>query len=136
MQIMDILTGAQGGAAVANIARAFNMQPAAAEAALGAITSGLTQRLERTTLSRGGLADLLATLGQGNRERYLDSAAASTLGSDAMRADGNAVLEQILGSKNESRKLAERASRETNVGEDVIKPTLQYQQLGNLQFNN
>ena len=67
MQIMDILGGPQSGAAAANLARAFNIEPKAAEAALGALVPALGDRIERNTLSRGGLADLVSMLGQGDR---------------------------------------------------------------------
>ena len=122
MQILDVLTGAQDGAAAGNLARAFNIEPKAAEAALEALVPQLTRSMERNTLSNGGLADLVEMLGQGDRQRYLQPETA--LASDDARADGNAILEQILGSKNASRKAAERAARETGLDENLLKQLL------------
>ena len=118
MQIMDIL----GGPAAANLARTFNIEPKQAEAALGALVPALSDRIERNTLSRGGLADLVSMLGQGDRSAYLDNPKA--LGTPEMLADGNQILEQILGSKDTSRKVAERAAKDTGLSETLLKSLL------------
>ncbi len=118
MQILDIL----GGAGTANLARTFNIEPKQAEAALDALVPALSDRIERNTLSRGGLADLVATLGHGDWQAYIDNP--KTLGTPEMLADGNGILEQILGSKDMSRKVAQRAARDTGLSETLLKSLL------------
>lgn len=122
MQILDIINASQGGAAAASLARSAGIDQATAERALQALLPRLTQRMERNTLSRGGLADLVSMLGSEDRSAYLSDP--SVIGSPAMREDGNAILEQILGSKNDSRKLADRAARETGISDSVLKQLL------------
>ncbi|MGQ0673352.1 MAG: DUF937 domain-containing protein [Hyphomicrobium sp.] len=122
MQIIDILKASQGGAAVDNLARTFGVSPGQSAAALEALVPALTQRVERNTLSRGGLADLISMLGAGGRQTYLDDP--KVLGSPAMVADGNAILEQILGSKDISRKVADRAARETGLSDSLLRQML------------
>jgi hypothetical protein len=122
MQIVDVLTSAQGGAAIDNLARSFNLDPEIAETAVRALVPQLTRTMERNTLSRGGLADLLQCLGQGDRQRYLEPGA--SLVSTNTIEDGNSILELILGSKNMSRKMAERAARETGLQAALLKQLL------------
>jgi hypothetical protein len=124
MQVLDTLRGAQDGAAVANLARTFGITPRQAEAVLAAVVPQLSSAIDRNTLSRGGLADLVRALGQGHHEQVLDNPA--YLGNAAVRADGEAVLGHILGSKDRSRSVAERAALSSGVSATLIKLMLPY----------
>lgn len=122
MQITDILASAQGGALARNLARQFDIEPEEAEAAIGALLPRLTDRMERNTLSRGGLADLVSMLGAGDRSRYLEDP--NVLGAPELVADGNRILEMTLGSKDTSRKVAARAARETGLSDTLLRQLL------------
>lgn len=122
MAILDILRAAQNGGAIANLARTFTIDEGGAEAAVAAIVPELVRALERNTLSRGGLADLVRALGGGTHERYLGGDQA--LGSPELTADGNAILGHILGSKHDSRGLAQRVARATGIDQTVVKAML------------
>jgi len=124
MQILDVVRQAQGGSAVANIARTFNADQRQTEAALASILPELSRAIERNTLSRGGLADLVKALGTGGHERYLDDPRA--LASPATRDDGNAILWHLLGEKDKSRGVAARAAAASGLSEGVIKQMLPY----------
>lgn len=118
MQIMDILDDKQA----ANLGRAFNLPPDQAAAAIHALVPALKDHIERNTLSRGGLADFVAILGERDRSNYL-SDAKSLAAPDAI-ADGNSILEEVLGSKDMSRKVAERAARQTGLNAELLKSLL------------
>lgn len=124
MQILDTLRQAQGGGAVGNIARAFGADPQQTDAALASILPELTRALERNTLSRGGLADVVKALATGGHERYLDDPTA--LGDPGVRDTGNAILNHLLGEKHKSRGVAARASTASGLDEEVIKQMLPY----------
>ena len=122
MQLLDILLNAQGGQLVGKLARAYRIAPAEAEAAMRAVLPQLAESLERNTLNRGGLADLVQALGHGHHEQALDHPA--VFADPNWRADGDRILGNILGSKDKSRAIAAQASRETGLSEELIKSML------------
>jgi hypothetical protein len=122
MQILDIIRSAQGGQLVANLARQFGMTPEQANAMLEAVLPQLSAGIERNTLSRGGLADLVEALGHGHHARALDDPRALT--DPATIEDGNNILGHILGSKDGSRAVAQRAASSTGLSESLIKMLL------------
>ncbi len=124
MQVMEALRGAQGGEATANIARTFGMTPQQVEAALAALVPEVGRVVERNTLSRGGVADLVAALGDPRYQQTLSDPAA--LNSPATQAAGVELLQQMLGDKDKSRALAARAAASSGLGEALIKQLLPY----------
>ena len=124
MELIDIVRQAQGGSAITNMARAFNIAPGQAEAALKAVMPELARGIERNTLSRGGVADLIAALGDRRKLENLNNPA--MFGNANVQADGNAILGHILGTKDASRGVAQRAALSSGVGEGLIKMLLPY----------
>ena len=133
MDILDILRQAQGGQAVDNLAQKFNIDRASADAALKSVVPQLSQRIERNTLSRGGVADLVAAIGKASEQGYLDDPRA--LSGDAIKSDGVGYLDQILWGKDQSRALAAKAAQSTGISEALIKqmlPTIAAMMMGGL----
>jgi hypothetical protein len=124
MELIDIVRQAQGGNALANMARAFNLNPQQAEAALQAVMPELARGIERNTLSRGGVADLVEALGSGRHAGNLQNPA--MFGNPDVQAEGNAILGHILGTKDSSRAVAQRASLSSGLGEGLLKMLLPY----------
>ena len=124
MQVMDELRGAQGGEATANLARTFGITQQEAEAALAALVPEVGRVIERNTLSRGGVADLVAALGDPRYGRVLDDP--SALKSPSTQAAGVELLQHMLGGKDKSRALAARAAASSGLGEALIKQLLPY----------
>lgn len=124
MQPMDALRLAQGGEAIGNVASAFGITPAQAEAALAALLPQVARTMERNSLSRGGLADIVAALGDPRCRNLLDNKTA--LRSSETYATGIELLEQMLGNKDQSRALAARAAASSGLTETLIKQLLPY----------
>jgi hypothetical protein len=122
MQILDIIRSAQGGQLVGNLARQFGLTPEQANAILEAVLPQLSAGIERNTLSRGGLADLVEALGHGHHARTLDDPRA--LSDPATITDGNDILGHIVGTKDASRAIAARAAASTGISEAIIKMLL------------
>ena len=122
MRILDYLTGPQGQQAIGNLAGAFGIPPAQAKAALEAIVPELAHSVERNTLNRGGIADLVSALGRAPADQALEPG--TNLASPAVTAHGIEALDQIFGSKGKSRAVAARVSRETGLDESIIKTML------------
>lgn len=133
VDILDILRQAQGGQAVNNLAHTFNIDRASADAALKSVVPELSQRIERNTLSRGGVADLVAAIGKASERGYLDNPQA--LSGDAIKSDGVGYLDQILWGKDQSRALAAKAAQSSGISEALIKqmlPTIAAMMMGGL----
>ena len=122
MQMHDALRHGHGGAAVAELAAMFGITPGEVETALRAVASEFAWHLEKNTLSRTGLADLVEALGSGHHARYLDGG--DVFRDEAAKADGDAILGHILGSKDRSRMLAARAARRAGLDYAVTRSML------------
>jgi hypothetical protein len=122
MNIETILRNAQGGAIYQNIAQAFGLELDQAQKASEALMTELSARIERNTISRGGLADVVALLGEGTAGRaYVDP---DHLAAPEIATVGNHVLDVLIGDKHASRGMAQRAARQTGVDTDVLKKLL------------
>jgi hypothetical protein len=122
MQMHDTLRSVQGEGVPARLAAAFGIAPAEAEAIMRVVMPELTWRVATRTLSRGGLADLVEMLGNGDPARHLDRA--DLLRDEAVRAYGNDVLAHLLGSKDKSRTLAARAARQCRLDQRLVRRML------------
>jgi hypothetical protein len=124
MDLIDIVRQAQGGNAIANMARTFNLSPQQAEAAIKAVLPELARGIERNTLNRGGVADLIEMLGDNRHGTNLQNP--DMFGNRQVQAQGNDLLGAILGTKDASRAAAQRASLSSGLGEGMIKMLLPY----------
>jgi hypothetical protein len=124
MQLLDEVRRAQGGKAIENMARNFNITPAQAEAAIVAVLPEFSRAVERNTLNRGGLADLIAALGSGRHKAALENP--NLFQSVELRDEGKAILGHVLGGKDQSRALAARASTAAGLGGGLIEMLLPY----------
>lgn len=122
MELIETLHGAQGGETLSKMAARAGVEPEAMQAVVDAVVPELAFQIERNTLSRGGLADLVAALGSGHHDAYLDDG--DLAGSDAAREDGNAILGHIVGTKHASRVMAARAARESGVAPEIVESVL------------
>ncbi len=122
--IDEVLTDSPAGRAIVEMARRQGGDPEQARRAVAAVVPGLARHLERNTLSRGGLADFVDALGapqHGARLADPDLAGDPTVG-----ADGNAILQHIVGGKDASRAIAAEASRASGLSETLIKMLLPF----------
>ncbi|MEO1206427.1 MAG: DUF937 domain-containing protein [Pseudomonadota bacterium] len=120
--VLQALAGRENGTVVQNLAQSFGITPDQAQQTLRAVMPELSGELERLTLSRGGLADLVNTMGQAEYEQFVDNPALLT-DADA-REDGTKVLAEVFGTKHKSRKVAHRAAKETGLPDQKVKEML------------
>lgn len=122
MDLLGMLTGAGGGAAVQQLAQRFGIDESQAQSAIGALLPHVAQGFSKNIAQDGGMESLLGALSGGRHEGYLDDPA--RLASDDTVADGNGILGHIFGSKDMSRAVAQHASAQTGIGADVLKGML------------
>ncbi|MEZ5854329.1 MAG: DUF937 domain-containing protein [Hyphomicrobiaceae bacterium] len=122
MQILDEIESAQSGQAMANLGAAFGISEAEARAVAQQAMPYLAVALERNTLSRGGLADVVRALGDGHHENILERP--ETWNDPRVVADGSAILDHILGSRYKSGALAARTAQATGVSGSIVEALL------------
>ncbi len=124
MPIDEVLTDSPAGRAIVEMARRQGGDPEQVRRAIAAIVPELSRHLERNTLSRGGLADFVGALGAPQHGTRL--ANADLAGNPGASADGNAILQHIVGGKDASRAIAAEAARASGLGESLIKMLLPF----------
>lgn len=122
MDIVQTIKHANGGAQLRALADAGGVDAPQAAAVLERAVPELAFQIERNTLSRGGLAELVSALGDGHHATYLADAGA--LASPAAQTDGAGILRHILGSDEAIGFLARRIARETGVDAQAVTAML------------
>ena len=122
MNILDAIVNAQDGAAVQRLGSQVGLAPDQATAALSALMPALAGGFQRNLQSQGGLESLMAALSSGNHRQYLDNP--TSLADPSAVTDGNGILGHLLGSKDASREVANRAAAQTGLSPDVLKRLL------------
>lgn len=120
--IQERLAGRNDTAAVKALADQFGTDAEATRKAVAHVVEALSQRMERNTLSRGGLADLVRAIGDPHHAAYLETR--ELIGSPMMEADGRAILGHIVGTKDASRGVAARAARASGLPAGTVEDML------------
>lgn len=120
----ELIEGAQGGEAISNLARRFGLTDQQASEAVRVMAPHLARGIERNTLTRGGVADLVEALSRGDHARYAEEG--STLDDPETVEEGNAILGHILGSPTASRQIAAYGQQETGISSAVLTQMLPY----------
>jgi hypothetical protein len=112
MQMLDMPDRAEGGRIGADLAAALGIPPDVAEAVMRAARAEFDRQLERLSLSRGGLADLIAVLGRANASHPLRTRAWEQEGEHAA---GGKLLELVFLSDAKRASAAARIAQRTGV---------------------
>jgi len=110
----------QAGPLIDQMAVAFAIAPAQADAVMRTVMPEFAWHVQTATLSRGGLADLVELLGGDHRA----VTSGCLLLDEAARRDGVVILARLLGTKDASRTLAARAAQQCGVGAGQIASML------------
>jgi hypothetical protein len=120
--LKDALAGSPDNSVVTELANTFSTDPTATRDALAHVVDEISRRMERLTLSRGGLADLVRAVGDSHHEAYLKDQ--RLIGSPAMDRDGKAILDHVFWTKDRSRGVAARAAQASGLPADKIEDML------------
>lgn len=134
MTTAPIIKTAEADAAVAGLAKAYGLDPAAAKPAIASLAEAVNARLTRLTLSRGGIADIVDLLADPNAQRAIADPAKAT--DQATIDDGNHVLDVLIGNKHVSRGIAQRAASQSGIDVETAKkllPVVAGMMIGGLQ---
>ena len=118
--LQDLLSG-EGSGAVKALGDQFGLSAGDAEGALKSLIPSLAKGISQNA-EGGGLAALAKAVQSGGHKKYLEDP--NLLAQSTTKDEGNAILGHILGSKDVSRSLAQKASAQTGIGEDILKKML------------
>jgi hypothetical protein len=121
VQLFDAISG-RDGQKLDWLAKDLDLSPAQTATVVQAILPEFRHFIERKTLSRDGLAEMIQTLGAARHSHYLEKG--GDLASRDAIAHGNQLLGEILQTKYRSRALADQAARQTGVPADKIRQLL------------
>ena len=122
MDLLKALMDAAGSDGIARLGGQVGLPADQTQKVLGQLLPALGQGLKRNASQSGGLESLARGLQTGNHQRYVEKP--EGLADPAARADGNAILGHILGSKDGSRNVAAQAAAQTGVDASLIKQML------------
>jgi hypothetical protein len=122
MPLDEVLADSPAGRAIVDMVRRQGGDPEQVRRAIAAVVPELARHLERNTLSRAGLASFVGALGAPQHGASLSNP--DLPGDPAIIADGNAVLQHIVGGKDASRAIAAQAARASGLTEQLIKMLL------------
>lgn len=122
MSILETIISNQGGAIVRQIATSYNIDPETAVNVLGKVVPGLSQQVRQKAEDDSGMETLLSLLQGGQQERYLDNE--KELEKPEAIDDGNAILAQLLGNKDNSRAMAASVASEVGISDSIVKKIL------------
>ncbi|MFC5386639.1 DUF937 domain-containing protein [Aquamicrobium segne] len=120
--LFEMLSKAQNGQAMEELAKQFNLSQAQAQEAVAALLPAFSQGLKRNTADTSGLGDFLNALSTGQHAKYFEDAsrAFSAQGIE----EGNGILGHLFGSKDLSRAVAGQAAQATGLGQQLLQQML------------
>ncbi len=122
MTIENSLASAKGRELVAKVAGAFGIDEQKADAAVRSLTDELNVRIQRAMLSRGGVANVVSLVTAPGAQRALSDP--ENLGSDDVAANGNQILDVLVGSKHASRGIAASTASQTGLDAGTVEKML------------
>ena len=123
MTIEDSMKSAEGRRLIAKLSSAFDIDDRNANTAVEALERELRARIERTMLSRGGVADVLSLVTKPTATRVLSSEPGNLASQDSIDS-GNHILDVLIGNKHISRKIAARAASEAGLETGTVEKLL------------
>lgn len=122
MDLLDLLSAAQGGKAYANIGHQFGLDEVQTQQAIDALAPVLAAGVRKNMAQERGYDDLMSALSDGHHQQFFDDERAVEY--DRVKDEGNRMLGHVLGSKEASREVANYAASQTGIGSAILKKML------------
>ncbi len=119
LPLFDLMMQAQNGKAMEALARQFNLAQDQAAKAVAALMPAFSAGFKRQSSNPFDFASLMQKASSGNYQSYFEDLARAF--TPKGMADGQAALEQIFGSQEIARAVAEQAAKFSGLGQDVLR---------------
>jgi hypothetical protein len=118
----DLMRQAQGGAAMENFARQFGLSPEQTNAAMAALMPAFAMGFQRAAMNPMAMTQLFQAMSGGHFPAFWESAAQAF--TPQARQEGSRLLDQLFGSDEVSRRVAQQAAAFSGVGADILQQML------------
>ncbi|HEV2602806.1 MAG TPA: DUF937 domain-containing protein [Microvirga sp.] len=118
----DLMRQAQGGAAFDNMARQFGLSPEQVQKATMALMPAFAMGLQRQVSNPNAMEQFFKLMSAGHYPTFFESAAQAF--TPQARQEGSTVLNQLFGSDDVSRQVAQQAAAFSGVGADILQQML------------
>ncbi len=122
MNLYEMMNQAQGGNAMANMAKQFGLSPEQTQSAMAALLPAFSVGMQQQAASVDGLQSMMQMFGGGQYAGFHD-ANGDGIPENATHA-GNDILGQLFGSKDVSRAVAQQASAVSGISDSILKQML------------
>ena len=119
--LLEMVLGQQNSGAIGQIAKNLNLDAGDALKGLGSLLPALQGGM-KNNVAQGGLESLLGALTKNKNQQYLDQP--EMLGQQQAVDNGNSILGHLLGSKEQSRQVAQQAAAQTGLDSSILKKML------------
>ncbi len=122
MNLFDMLTNAQNGQGMDQIARQFGLSQQQTQAAVEALLPAFSQGLKRNASDPYGVGSFLNAMASGQHAKYFEDV--QNAFSPQGMAEGNGILGHLFGSKELSRAVAGQAAQATGLAQQTLQQML------------
>ena len=122
MNLYDMLTNAQNGQGMDQLARQFGLSQQQTQAAVEALLPAFSQGLKRNASDPYGVGSFLNAMASGSHAKYFEDAQ-NAFSPQGMQ-EGNGILGHLFGSKDLSRAVASQAAQATGLGQQTLQQML------------
>jgi hypothetical protein len=116
--LYEIFQNAQGGQAVDNLARQFNISPEQAEASIKAFMPALSSGFMTKAADPVGFSSLFGAMGDGQHQAAFNDPNVAQTAETAQK--GSDILAQIFGSQNAAAEMAQKMSAATGLSPELL----------------
>jgi len=120
--LFDLLSEAQNGQGIQNLAKMFQLTEEQTRASVEAVLPAFSQGFQNNSNDPQSLTNFLTALSTGNHLIFFENV--SSLSQPSTADEGNGILGHLFRSKDLSRQIAQQASAMSGVGETIIKQML------------
>lgn len=120
--ISDIIGNAQGGNAIANLAKQFGLSQEQAQSAVDALVPAVSTGLQQQASDPAALGSVVSTVAADGAHKEAFSSPQAAFSAESMQQGGN-LLEQIFGA-GKANDVAQHASQVSGVSPDIIQQML------------
>ncbi|MRX27579.1 DUF937 domain-containing protein [Kangiella sp. HZ709] len=119
--LLEMVLGQQNSGAIGQIAKSLNLDAGDAMKGLGSLLPALQGGM-KNNVAQGGLESLLGALTKNKNQQYIEQP--EMLGQRQAIDNGNSILGHLLGSKEQSRQVAQQASAQSGLDSSILKKML------------
>ena len=118
----DLMRQAQGGAAMENMARQFGLSPQQTQAAMAAAMPAFAMGLQKAATNPEAMAQFARLMTAGHYPNFFESSAQAF--SPQAKQEGANVLQQLFGSEEASKRVAQQAAAFSGVATDIMQQVM------------